>query len=150
MVGCLPGHQFETWLTKTHFLLQGVDALKLLQVLVLSCNELQRMEGLSGLTNLQHLDLAFNAIKRIEGIRVSPPAAHMLSSVALDKPELLRVHLHGQELLHDAKASVLQLLPIATLHKARLKHLNCLEPVSVPKKKKKSADEPTKVGEQMG
>ena len=77
----LPGGQIETWLKKMHFLLQGVDALKLLQVLcsrhniqfvLLSCNELQRMEGLSGLTNLQHLDLAFNAIKRIEGIRVSP------------------------------------------------------------------------------
>ena len=68
----LPGHLTETWLTEAHLLLQGVDALKLLQVLVLSCNELQRMEGLSGLTNLQHLDLAFNAIKRIEGIRVSP------------------------------------------------------------------------------
>ena len=75
----LPGGQIETWLKKMHFLLQGVDALKLLQVLVLSCNELQRMEGLSGLTNLQHLDLAFNAIKRIEGIRVSCHLLHFVS-----------------------------------------------------------------------
>lgn len=52
---------------------QGLEVMQNLQVLLLSFNDIVKMEGLAELTNLIHLDLSYNSIRRIEGIKVPPP-----------------------------------------------------------------------------
>lgn len=47
------------------------------QVLVLTYNDIQRMEGLAELPGLQRLDLAHNMIKKVEGLKGLAALQHL-------------------------------------------------------------------------
>ena len=64
--------------------MQHLDAMVALKILVLSFNEIGKMEGMAELTSLRRLELDHNCIRRIDGLKVGHQAAlstqHFLSN----------------------------------------------------------------------
>ena len=56
---------------------QRIESLRNLRILVLSFNEIQRMDGIGELVYLERLELGFNCIKSIEGIKVGITDNHL-------------------------------------------------------------------------
>lgn len=49
---------------------QKLESLKNLRILVLSFNEIQKIDGISGLVHLERLELGYNSIQNIGGLKV--------------------------------------------------------------------------------
>lgn len=65
--------QFAAYLLDRFFVCsaQRLESLRNLRILVLSFNEIQKMDGLSELVCLERLELGYNCIKHVEGVKVS-------------------------------------------------------------------------------